>query len=183
MLGYSDKFTLTTINAISKDGKKLDYVLSFPLEDNDFYIPDDIIEISIFEYHEGYTNYGFIPFKIYVGKTTSIKEIVDSHKENISFFAGVTDTIKNTEDRLCYFLDDKENKKVFARLNDGDIVVEDTDGLRDALITISNNFQNIKNSVSRIRQYKSEADSSIETEEEQILRKKRIQMCINQRKQ
>ena len=61
MLEYNDKMTLTGINAINKKGKIINYNLVFPLNDDDFYLPEDITEISVFEYHEGYDRVCAIP--------------------------------------------------------------------------------------------------------------------------
>ena len=179
MFRYGDKITLTGINAINKKGEIIDYVLSFPLEDSDFYIPEDIAEISVFEYHEGTANYGYVAFKICVGKKTSIRNICELKENNVKFEKRIFKNVIDIDDPLCYY--DEEGKHiVFARINPGDIMVSDIDDLRSALISVSNTFRNIKNNIAGISEYHPYDDTL--SEEDRRLNNQRMQMCIKQRK-
>lgn len=151
MFGYNDNFRLTATNTINKEGKMINYTLSFPVSEEDLIIPDNVIQMSVLEYHEGYQNYGYESFKICVGKTTSIKEMCELQQNNIEFYGNVLNNIETSNDKLCY-LDDLTGKySIFAKINDGDIVVENIEQLKDTLLLISNNFQNIKDSVLTIK--------------------------------
>lgn len=152
MFRYNDKITLIATNAINKDGKIIDYILSFPITEDNLVIPEDVIQMSILEYHEGYQNYGYESFKICVGKTTSIKEMCELQKDNIEFYAHVLNSVETSNDKLCYLDDSTGKYSIFAKINDGDIVVENIEQLKDALILISNNFQKIKSSVLAIKE-------------------------------
>ena len=178
MLEYNDKMTLTGINAINKKGKIIDYNLVFPLKNDDFCLPEDIVEISIFEYHEGYENYGFKALKICLGKITSIREICESHDDNIKFERRVFEEIVTPDDNLCYF-DEDGQKIVFSKINPGDIVTKNLDDFKSALISVSDNYRIIKSAIERIRLYRPYDDTL--SEEEKELSEKRRQMCIKQR--
>ena len=160
MFGYNDNFRLTATNTINKEGKMINYTLSFPVSEEDLIIPDNVIQMSILEYHEGYQNYGYESFKICVGKTTSIKEMCELQKDNIEFYGNVLNSIETPNDKLCYIDDLADKYSIFAKINDGDIVVESIEQLKDTLILISRNFQNIKDSVLAIK-YNDEKDSKI----------------------
>ena len=178
MIEYNDKMTLTGINAVNKKGKIINYHLSFPLKDDDFNIPEDIAEISIFEYHEGYENYGFRAFKICLGKVTSIREICDTHDNNVKFDPRVFEEIVTPDDYLCYF-EENEKKIIFSKINPGDIVTKDIDDFRSALISVSDNYRIITSAIERIRLYHPYDDTL--SEEEKDLSEERRQMCIKQR--
>lgn len=151
MFGYNDKLTLTAVNVINKDGEIIDYNLSFPIDEDNFSIPKDIIQMSIFEYHEEREITGYEAFKIYVGKTTSIRKICESEATNVKFKNNLIKKLDSPDDKICYFDDSNGNHIMFSKINKGDIVVDNNDELKDALIYISNKFQNIKDSSLEIR--------------------------------
>ena len=103
MFGYNDKLTLTAINTINKKGKIINYNLSFPIDENELSIPEDVIQMSIFEYHEGREIYGHETSKICVGKTTSIYNIYKSRGQNYVFRDKLFDKIESPDDTLCYY--------------------------------------------------------------------------------
>ncbi|MBP5683900.1 MAG: hypothetical protein J6X02_01420 [Bacilli bacterium] len=82
MFRYGDKLTLSGINVVNKNGDIIDYHLSFPLEDTDFDIPEDVVEISIFEGHD---DIAYLSFKICVGDITNIYKICED-KQNVYLF-------------------------------------------------------------------------------------------------
>lgn len=165
MFRYDDKVILTSGNIINKEGKIIDYNISFPIKDNDLIIPNDILIMDIFEYHDCFKPYGYVAFKICVGKITSIKEICNSNKKNISFTNKISGHIESVDDKLCYFDDATGNHIVFAKINNGDIVVESIEELKDVLNRISNNFENIENSILKIKNYNEENSEFLENQE------------------
>ena len=60
-------------------------------------------------------------------------------------------------DTLCYYDDSNGKHIIFSKINDEDIVVGNIDELKEALLFISNEFQKIKDSSSKIKRYKKEA--------------------------
>ena len=84
MFGYSDKVTLSGVNVINKKGQIIDLNLKFPLDEKNLDIPDDVIQMSIYEGFDGPDCFAVESFKIYVGGITSLSEICDTKKENVS---------------------------------------------------------------------------------------------------
>ena len=156
MFGYNDKLTLTTINTINKKGEIINYNLSFPIDKEELSIPEDVIQMSIFEYHEGREIYGHETSKICVGKTTSIYHIYKSQGQNYVFRDKLFDNIESPDDTLCYYDDSNGKHIVFSKINDEDIVVRNIDELKETLLFISKEFQNINDSSSKIKRYKKE---------------------------
>ena len=178
MLGCNDKITLCAINFTNKDGEIINYHLSFPIKE-DFELPNDIIQLSIFETHQGICNYGFTAFNIYVGDITTIKGTIDHYKTGKGYKI-IPDKISNVDAKLCYYNDDHGNWIVFAKINEGDIVVKDLHELKIVLTNISNNFSNIKEAITNIRNANNKVDYS-STDEDAKLSKRRIKVCIRER--
>jgi len=178
MLGCSDKITLCAINFTNKDGEIINYHLSFPLKE-DFEIPEDVIQVSIFEAHQGFSNYGFTAFNIYVGNITTIKGTID-HYNTGKGYKVIPDKIKSVDAKLCYYNDNHDNWIVFAKINEGDIVVKDLQELKMILITISNNFENIKEAIGNIKNANGIVDYSL-TDEDNKLSKRRLKVCVRER--
>ena len=151
MFKQQDKVTLSAINAINKDEEIIDYVLPLPIADSDFFIPEDIIQLSIFEYHEGIHTYGYEAFKICIGKTITVRQICELHMNNVEFINKSFEKINDLDDQLCYFVDDNGRYHVFAKLNAGDIIVKDIEDMKEVLIFISERFNRIKNSLFEIK--------------------------------
>ena len=173
MFRCGDKLTLSCVNVVNRDGKIVDYNLSFPLEDSDFDIPNDVVEVSIFEAHD---DVGYISFKILVGEITDIEKICEDKYNAYMFDKRAFNEIKSIDDRLCYYYDPDGFYYVFAKVNEGDIVVSNIEELKMELIYISNHFKNIKDSIATIRDCECN-DYSIPSE----LSDKRLEMCINRR--
>ncbi len=122
MFGYNNKITLTGINAINKEGKLIDYRIKFPFNNSNVYVPNDIVQISIFEYHE-HESVAYEAFKIYVGKITTISEICQREEHNIKFINNTLVNINSIDDKLCYYDDENGKHIIFAKINDGDVLV------------------------------------------------------------
>lgn len=149
MFGYSDKISLSVINALDKDGNIIDFQLSFPISE-DFEIPDNILQVSIFEMRQDIGYQGFNSFKIFIGTCSSIDEMYE---------AGILDKtvirenlhIKRLDKKICYFDNEKGNHVIYTTVDRGDIVVKNKDEMKNVLINISNEFASIKSSIARIK--------------------------------
>ena len=153
MFGHNEWVTLTVLNAVNKENQVTDLIISLPLEDDiNLDIPDDIIQVSLFEYHDGRTPYGNEAFKICVGKETSIRKICKNKEVEISEFTPYAfDAIESADDRLCYFVNDEGKHIVFAKLDEDDILVSDTMELKFILYFISDKFRQIEYSLIDIK--------------------------------
>ena len=178
MLGLNDKITLCAINFTNKNGEIINYHLPFPIKE-DFELPDDIIQVSIFETHQGICNYGFTAFNIYIGEITTIEGICKFANSGRSYHI-IPDKIGKIDAKLCYYIDDKGKYIVFAKINHNDIVVKDLHELKRVLMKISNNFENIKNAINNIRNAYDKVDYRL-TDEDNELSKKRIKVCVRER--
>ena len=136
MFQFNDKVTLTGINTINQDGEIISYIISFPITDPDFEIPKETVQISIFETHLGREKYGYTAFKICVGKITSISEICKKkNPDNVKFISkNFVKSIKDADEKLCYYEDKDGNHIVFARIEKGDIYVKDLQELKNILM-------------------------------------------------
>ena len=177
MFASNDNITLSCINVLNKDLKIIDFNLSFPLYDTDLEIPDDVIEVSIFESHLGRNNYGYVVYKICVGEVTSIEEIANSNEPYL-FDRRAFSNIKRVDDKLCYYTNSDNVHLIYEQLNSDDIVVKDVNELKMVLINISNNFKCIKEAIDSIRHSDDIMDYSIEEE----ISENRYKMCLERRK-
>lgn len=138
----NEKITLKAINALNRKGEELDYNISFPFDERYFWAPASLREISIYEYHEGEEIYGYVPFKVYIGTVTSIKDICESKGKKYSINALVYNDIESINDKLCYYEDMYGRCIVFAKVNDDDIVVENNLEFKDVMVDLSNKYMN-----------------------------------------
>ena len=93
---------------------------------------------------------------------------------------NVVKNIKDPDDKLCYYIDDSGKYIIFARIDKGDIVVKNLHELKIVLMTISNNFKNIKDAITNIKNANNKAFYNL-TNEDNELSKKRIKVCIRER--
>lgn len=173
MFRNGDKLTLSCINVINKGGKIIDYHISFPLEDSDFDIPEDVVEMSIFEGHD---DIGYLSFKICVGDITNLYKICNDKEGAYLFERRAFSDIKSPDDDICYYNDSNNVHIVFSKINEGDIVVSDIEELKRVLINISNNFKSIKDSIVMMKNTDF-IDYSVSLEDSN----KRLKMCIDRR--
>lgn len=147
MFGQNDKLTLTLINARDIDGNILPFQLKLPLS-NEYSLPKGIVSLDVFEYHEGLVNGGNIVFSIYIGKITTINNLVNTNAmSNVKISKNIE--IPSTDCSLC--IQNISGKTiVFTTVNEQDIVVENKEELIYVIEQLSNNLNEIKNSVSKI---------------------------------
>ncbi len=182
MFHYEDKINLVADNIVNRNGDITNYKLTFPITEEDLNIPDDIIHVSIIECCEGFdSSYGYESFKICVGKITSFNEIRRNEIKNVIFGKKAISCMEGLDDKLCYFKNDNNIYMVFAKIDEGDIVVETQEELKEALMFISKRFETIQNEILRIKEYNKEKEI-IESDEDDKCREKRMKICIKQRK-
>ncbi len=161
MLRYNDRITVSAVITLCKDGTRFDGAFALPIEE-DLNIREDVLELKIFEHDE----YGIMgtnrsnkithSFKICIGQVTSLRQlgqIGDSKVfERITGIYELMDEIESTNDKICYFVDSNGVYHVFAKINKGDIVVEDVNQLKEVLTIISKKIEDINASVQFIKE-------------------------------
>lgn len=167
MFGNNDKITLTLINPRDINGKllrtskelnlnrnreiRLNTSIELPLNDYkldflQFDLSKYLSAIDVFEYNEGLTNGGAVIFSIYIGKVSTISEIIKEGnveiKENVK--------IESVDSPIC--VQNISGKKiVFATLKEQDIVVENQEQLMEIIKQLSDSFKTVKDSVTKVR--------------------------------
>lgn len=147
-----ERVMLKAVNAVNKKGKLLDFNLEFPIKDENFIIPEDIVLLDLFEYHE--TNEGKYCkklFKICVGKINTWEYFCINEPDKINVTDEVINSLGKGNNKVCYF--DKSDGKhfIFTKVNPEDVVVNNTKELKEILIYISNNSKNTNESISNIK--------------------------------
>jgi len=166
MFHFNDRITLTAANFRNKDDEIVNFIMPFPIDEKNFSIPKDIIQLSIMEGHIDSETYADEAFKICVGKTTNMYEACEDDTKNMIFINSIMlDYIESDEDELCYFERNNINY-IFTRINQGDVVVANEEELKKVLIYISKNFRKFKDSVIAIQ------DCNIENVDKGIQKKK-----------
>lgn len=148
MFGNNDKLSLVLINARNINGDILPFQLRLPLNKKCI-LPEELVSMDAFEYHEGLVNGGNIAFSIYIGEVTTIMKLYHEIDKND---IKVIDNIEITSVDLPICIQKISGKKVvYAILNEQDIVVESQEKLIEVIEQISDNFNTINNSVTKIR--------------------------------
>ena len=77
-------------------------------------------------------------FKICVGQITSLRQLGQLGESKVlQRITGIYELIDEiTSDKICYFVDSNGVYHVFAKINKGDIVVEDVNQLKEVLTII-----------------------------------------------
>ena len=150
MLGNNDKITLTLVNAMDRDGKLLPFSLSLPVGSKDIVIPENVLKIDVFESNITFQEHGIVVFSIYVGKVSTVMSLFNEKKNHLEI-SKVLNRIKDVDTPICYYTSDDGRNIIFAKVNDNDIVVKDTEELKKVIVNISKHFTKIKNEVSKIK--------------------------------
>lgn len=150
MFGSYDKITLSLVNAADTDGKLLPFSLTLPV-DGEVTIPSELASIDVFEYQEGFIAGGEIAFSIYVGEKSTIDEIVDM-KDGIGMKLRDEIEIPSVDTPVCYQIVDN-SKKIYATLEENDVVVKDHDELRKAITDLSSNYRAFTAATQKIKQF------------------------------
>ena len=150
MFGNNDKITLTLYNAMGKNGKLLPFVLSLPVGDEDIEIPENVLQMRVDEYNQGSQDCPAVAFYIYVGKVSTVASLFNGNKK-LEISKNI-DSIESIDMPICYYTSDDDRNIIFAKVNDNDIVVEDTEELKKVITIISNHFAKVKDEVSKVKE-------------------------------
>lgn len=150
MFAVNDKIRLAVINVKDREGKILPINISMPFNIKKIAFPENISQLSIFEYHEGIENYGHNVFNIYVGHTGTFEQIINN-KVKIRINNNFNVEIKNCEDQLVYYEREDGVLDIFATVQENDIVVNNVEELSEIVKSISNELSAIKRSIAKIR--------------------------------
>lgn len=152
MFGVNDRTSLTGINVFNKNKKLSGYVLKFPFNVEELDIPEDMVQMTIFENDSGYVNFGHAVFKICIGDITTLAAVNNnSEEERLEFFPGLFDELDGTDNKIFYFIDDTGKKVLFSKVNDNDIVVSNLEEAKKVLIKMSNEYRTIKEATTRLK--------------------------------
>lgn len=150
MFGSYDRMTLSLVNASDIDGNLLPFSLKLPI-DGEVTFPENLAGIDVFEYQEGFIAGGEIVFSIYVGQKSTIDEIVDMN-DGIRMQLREEIEIPSVDTPVCYQVVDNR-KKIFAVLEDNDVVVKDKDELKETIALLSNNYRDFSRAADKIKQF------------------------------
>lgn len=150
MFGSYDRMTLSLVNAADTDGKLIPFSLTFPVS-GEMVIPSEVASVDVFEYQEGFIAGGEIVFSIYVGEKATIDEMIDM-KDGIGMHLRDEIEIPSVDTPVCYQVVDNK-KKIYAVLEDNDVVVKDHDELKDAISRLSSNYSEFSKSAEKIKQF------------------------------
>ncbi len=149
MFGINDKMTITVINFIDDDYKKLAINYPLPLENEIIDIPDNVIKAGVFEYHEGRLIDGSVVFNIYVGNKSTFRDLLNKFSDDkINTLFNMD--ICSIDQQICYIIKN-EKPVVIAPLANNDIVVNNVEEFKAIIMSISNEVAVIKNGIARIR--------------------------------
>jgi len=143
MFGYNEKCNLCIVNALD---------LSLPI-DNDFKIPKNVVQVSVFEYIDGINPGGYSVFNIYIGEIKKLGEFISTVNYDPKSF-GIMERLDKRvllEDNICYYTNKKNTKIIYTKVNEQDIVVKNLDEMKEVIINISEEFRNIKSSINNIK--------------------------------
>lgn len=146
MFGVSDKINLSIINARDINGKILPISLKLPLNNN-YSLPEELASVDIFESQEGTVHEGHVIFSVYVGKVSTIKNII-TEKKKLKILNNLD--IYSIDAPIC-IQNVLDEQILFAILNKQDIVVENKEQLIKVIELLSDSFKVVDDSVTKIR--------------------------------
>ena len=150
VFGYSDKVTLTLINGTDTDCCPVPFILKLPVE-QDFNIPEDLASLDVFEYQEGFSNHGMIVFSVFVGEKSTIEELTKKNDGlKLSLRRGIE--IPGVDSPICYQVVNGQ-KKIFANVEDGDLVVRNHEELKHVIKELSTDYNIFYNAVQKIKTF------------------------------
>lgn len=150
MFGLYDHITLSLVNAVDINGKILDFSLTLPV-DEEISLPRELTAVDLFEYQEGFMSGGKIVFSIYVGKKSTIDNMVDMN-DGIGMKLRDEIEIPSVETPICYQVINGK-KFIYAVLDDNDVVVESHDELKEVISSLSSDYKSFSESVQKIKKF------------------------------
>ena len=153
MFRNTDKITLTLLNARDINGYIIPFHLKLPLTTEEITIPKDLVSIEVHEYCEGPTIYDTVPYKICIGSTTTLNKLLPDFNENPIKKAKINHhlEIKSIENTILCYLEIDGIKRIYTTINNQDIVVHNQEELIHLIKILSNEFNNLRNTISNIK--------------------------------
>ncbi len=153
MLGQDEETFLSVSDVINKNGEKYIINMRLPYDFTYTSFPDDVVKVTISEKEVRGKNKVYNSYSVLVGEISTIADL-DDNDESIA----LSKMIENEEeieldDPICFFRDEDDYCVVFAKIEEGDIVVKDTEELENKLNSISSEFKKIQNSIKKIKRY------------------------------
>ena len=150
MFGKYDKLTLTAMNVYDSECNLIYIAIPFPLKDENIILPENTAMLSITEFQQGQIFHDQHDFNIYVGNVSTIDEMLDRNliPRRSKVYPKERRIITNPvvyhqkKDNIC---------EIIATLQEGDIVVENVEELKQVLKKISDEFANIRKSINKVR--------------------------------
>lgn len=154
MYKNNDKITLTINNVMDLEGNILPCNIVLPINEN-ITLPNETVQVSIFEYQEGNLTGGHIAFNIYVGEIKTIEALIyDKINNNKKFDVNSKLEIHKLDTPLCCKTIDNGKIFVFAKVTENDIVVNNLAELKEKLYEISGSFLQVKEGLSIVKKLK-----------------------------
>ena len=150
MFGCYDKMTLSLVNAADTDGKLIPFSLTLPVGD-EIIIPSQVASVDLFEYQEGFIAGGEIVFSIFVGEKSTIDEMIDKN-DGIGMHLKDEIEIPSVKTPVCYQVVNNK-KKIYAVLEENDVVVKDHDELRKVISRLSSDYSEFSRTAEKIKQF------------------------------
>lgn len=150
MFGSFDRMTLSLINAADTDGKLIPFSLKLPIA-GDVSFPSELASVDVFEYQEGFISGGEIVFTIYVGEKSTIDKIADI-KDGIRMQLRDEIEIPSIDSNVCYQVINGR-RKIYAVVEDNDVVVKDQDELKRAIGLLSSRYSEFSATADKIKQF------------------------------
>ncbi len=156
MFSLDDKVNLAICNSMDLDGNILAFNLKLPIK-KDFKIPSNLVQTSVFEYNPGIHDEGKVSFNIYIGECKTLRDFFGFDRNEVERDFEIKDRIgkiKSIDDRICYYTLKNGLKVVYTLVNDNDIVVKNKEELKEVIISISDEFNNIRNNTYKLNKHK-----------------------------
>ena len=150
MFNTNDKLTLTLLNARDINGNILPFHLKLPLNNQNITIPKDLVSIEIHEYYEGQVIYSNSPYKICIGNTTTLSKLIPNIETSPIKINNYL-KIKSLEDTIICYQEINKTKRIYATINNQDIIVKNQKELIEIIKILSNEFNNLKKNISNIK--------------------------------
>lgn len=150
MFAYNDKLRLAVINVKDKTGNILPINISLPSNVKNICLPETVLQLTIFEYHEGIEVYGHHAFNVYVGQTATFEEMLNN-KVKIKINSKFNPEIKSSQEQLVYTEREDGVFEIYGSVQGNDIVVNSVEELEEILKRISKELSSIQRSVANIR--------------------------------
>lgn len=158
----NEKIRLVLANTYNMGGEKAEtmeestLVIELPTKDENLIIPSYALKFELWEIHEGKNAYAQLVHRIFIGSISSIEKM-QSDKVSFLYSRGLDCRDLNNfkdGDPCVVYRTGKDSYDIIAKMQDSDIVVNDTEELKMLITLLSNEFYEVKSSVKRVRNIK-----------------------------